>query len=338
MIGIFHATLDAARRLAHCVVPHGSSPESYRRVVRALQKRLVYDPRTNTVTVKRGELAGAKKYGPFCEADFPFALEKYEPEVTAAFHRYCRAGMTVFDIGANAGHHLLPLAKLCGACGHVHAFEPVPENAACLLETLRLNRLENVTLHRLAVSDHEGEAELRCSGVFDGFACLAEGGHGRSERKSAAAASLSVKTTDLDTFCVRSGISRVGLIKMDIEGAEMLALRGMSRILRAHRPVLILEFWGSEHVAQGPKLLKEHGYATRTLSSWRGLVAGELAETSNVLGVPEPSRGTGFAGHPARDEVDSANGLARSGTRSRDGGSDCDRLAGPISSARQEGM
>jgi FkbM family methyltransferase len=312
MIGMIHSALDAARRMAHSVVPPGSSPESYRRVVRALQKRLVYDARTHTVTVQRGELAGAKKYGPFCEADFPFALGKYEPEVTAAFRRYCRTGMTVFDIGANAGHHLLPLAKLCGASGHVHAFEPVPGNVSCLLETLRLNHLENVTVHPLAVSDHEGDAELRFAGVFDGFACLVEGGHGRSGQKTTPATSIAVKTVDLDTFCIRSAISRVDLIKMDIEGAEMLALRGMSRILRAHRPVLILELWGSDHVEQGPKLLREWGYETWRLSAWRGLVGKRFAETSNVLALPIPAQRQGPAGETRGIEAAISRELARS--------------------------
>ena len=286
MLGMIESTLGVMQRLAHLVIPRGGSPENYRRLVRAVQKRLVYDPRTSTVTVRRGEMAGARKYGPFCEADFPFALGKYEPEVTAAFHRYCCAGMTVFDIGANAGHHLLPLAKLCGASGRVIAFEPVPENVTCLLETLRLNHLENVTVHQLAISDREGVAELRFTGVFDGFACLTEGGHGHSEKKAMTAASIPVRTIDLDTFCRQRGISRVDLIKIDIEGAEMLALRGMSRILCAYRPVLILELWGSQHVEQGPKLLRELGNETRTLSAWQGLVGGEFAETANLLALP----------------------------------------------------
>jgi FkbM family methyltransferase len=295
MVELLESFLGTLRRWAHYVVPPGRSPESYRRAIRAIYRRMVYDPKTQTVMVKKGELAGARKYGPSCEGDFEFALGKYEPEVAAAFRQYCRPGMTVFDIGANAGHHLLLLSKLCGDSGHLHAFEPVRENIACLKETLRLNRLGNVTLHELAVSDGEGAADFKFSGVFDGFACLAQGGHGhtlgevgrRSADRAVPRGPIRVATIDLDTFCDRFCISRVDLIKVDIEGAELLALRGMMRTLRAHHPVLIMELWGAEHVAQGPGILAELGYETRTLNSWQGWVGGEMAETSNVLALPK---------------------------------------------------
>lgn len=284
MLALLERAFRQLRRLVHLVLPHGSSPESYRRLMRALQKRFVYDARTQTVTVKRGELAGMKKCGPFSEADFEFVVGRYEPEVTAAFHLHCRPGMTVFDIGANAGHHTVLLSKLCGPSGHVHAFEPLPENAACLLETLRINNLRNVTVHQLAVAETEGEAEFRFSGVFDGFACLAQGGHGRPGGQ--ATASISVRTMDLDAFCGKFAIPQVGLIKMDIEGAELLALRGMTRVLCRHRPVLIVELWGSEHIAAAPQFLGRFGYETQTLGVWRGLVQGAFAEISNVLAMP----------------------------------------------------
>ena len=274
------------RRMTHVFVPYGTSPEKYRRLMQAMHKQLVYDPQTQTVTVKKGKLAGAKKYGPFCDADFDFALGRYETEVTAAFDRYCRPGMTVFDVGAHAGHHTILLSKLCGVSGHVHAFEPVPQNVECLRETLRLNNLQNVSVHELAVSDREGEARLKCNGVFDGFACLAEGGHGRTEFSTTASTVLTVRTIDVDTFCNKFGIARIDLIKMDIEGAEMLALRGMTRTLRRRRPVLILELWGCEHIAEAPGFLGGLGYETRTLSTWQGYIQGAFAETSNVLALP----------------------------------------------------
>ncbi len=279
------------RAWVHVFIPHGRSPESYRRAVRAVHRRLVYDPRMQIVTVRKGELAGAKKYGPFCDSDFDFALGKYEPEITAVFDRYCHPGMTAFEIGAHAGYHTIRLAKLCGPSGRVHAFEPVPQNVECLMETLRLNHLRNVQVHELAVSNREGMAELTTNGVFDGFACLKQGGHGRRERPSRDSQLLAVRTIDLDTFCPRFGIAQVDLIKMDIEGGEMLALQGMTETLLRCRPVLILELWGSEHQVEAPEFLARVGYRTRTLSTWRGLVQG-YAETANVLALPSTKTGT----------------------------------------------
>jgi FkbM family methyltransferase len=278
--------LRTLRRWAHYVVPAGRSPDMYRRVLRTLYRRMVYDPRTQTVVVRKGELAGAVTYGHFCEGDFEFALGEYEPEIVSAFRQYCRPGMTVFDIGANAGHHLLLLSKLCGERGHVHAFEPLPENITCLEETLRLNRVSNVTLHELAVSDHEGTEEFKYSGVFDGLACLASGGHGRRAQPALPHKSIRVRTVELDAFCERFAISCLNLIKVDVEGAELLCLRGMMHTLRIHRPVLIMELWGADHVAEAPEILSSLGYQIRGLSSWQGWIAGEKVETRNVLAIP----------------------------------------------------
>lgn len=286
MLGLIESAMRKMQRLFHLAIPRGKSPASYRLCVRAMEKLLVYDRRTQTVTVRKGELRGAKKYGPFCEADFTFALGRLEPEIIAAFREHVRPGMTVFDIGANAGHHTLLLAKLCGVSGRVHAFEPVPETFRCLQKTILLNRFENVTLHQMAVSDRFGEAQFQTSGVFDNFACLAEGGHGRSEAPAGAKRTIPVSTTDLDSFCGAKGIARVDLIKMDIEGAEMLALVGMTRTLAIHRPVLLLELWGAEHVEEAPKLLSRLGYETHTLSVWEGWVDGVFARTANVMALP----------------------------------------------------
>jgi FkbM family methyltransferase len=286
MAELFDWLVRCFRAWVHVFIPHGRSPESYRRAVRAVHRRLVYDPRMQIVTVRRGALAGARKYGPFCDSDFDFALGKYEPEITVVFDRYCRPGMTAFDIGAHAGYHTIWLAKRCGPSGRVHAFEPVPQNVECLMKTLRLNRLRNVQVHELAVSNREGMSELTMDGVFDGFACLRQGGRGQRERRTGNSQVLVVHTIDLDTFCSRFGITQVDLIKMDIEGAEVLALQGMMRTLGRDRPILIMELWGTEHLAEAPRLLRCLGYEIQTLSVWRGLIQGSSAETANVLAVP----------------------------------------------------
>ena len=157
MTVMFGYLIRVLRCLVHLLVPNGVSPLGYRRLVRSIYKRLIFDPSTQTVTVMRGPLKGTKKYGPFRERDFDFALGQYERETVDALHRFCRPGMTVFDIGANAGYLTLVMAKLVGVSGHVHAFEPIPQNSEYLLETLRINGLRNVTVHQVAISDQRGK-------------------------------------------------------------------------------------------------------------------------------------------------------------------------------------
>ena len=271
--------------MVHIFVPQGASPEAYRKFLRALQKRLVYDEKTSTVRVKKGMLIDCIKYGPFTENDFDFALGQYEPEVAAALCKYCRPGMTVFDIGANAGYITMLLANLVGNSGQVHAFEPIPENVQFLMETLNMNKITNVTVHQFAVADCEGEAQMVYDGVFDGYSTLLRGGHGYYTGR--AANTILVKTITLDQFCRDACISRIDLVKMDIEGAEMLALEGMSQVLSSsYRPILIVEFWGIHNVSEGQELLNRLGYDIKILSAWHGIVSRNKVDIQTVLGIP----------------------------------------------------
>lgn len=283
MAVMFACLIKVLRRLIHLLVPNGVSPERYRRLMRFIYKKMVYDPDTQTVTVIKGPLKGMKKYGPFREADFDFALGQYENEVMDTLGRLCRSGMTVFDIGANAGYLTLLMAKIVGDSGHVHAFEPIPQNSECLLETLRINGLQNVTVHQIAISDQKGQAQMNYVGVFDGFATLAEGGHNYYYGQYADR--VSVATISIDLFCSEMGIAEIGLIKMDIEGAEILALAGMEQTIAIHRPVMIIEFWGGGNIREGMRLLSKR-HRVEVLNAWSGFVRGVKEDIQEVLALP----------------------------------------------------
>lgn len=73
---------------------------------------------------------------------------------------------------------------------------------------------------------------------------------------------------------------------MDIEGAEMLALAGMSQIIAVQRPVVIIEFWGAKNIREGMRVLSSQGYNIKVLSAWNGYVRGVKADIQNVLALP----------------------------------------------------
>ncbi len=151
-------------------------------------------------------------------------LGTYERRTQGQLVDALRPGDVAYDIGANAGFFTLLMARRVGPTGHVHAFEPMPENLAFLREHLTLNRLTNVTVHPVAVSDVTGTV------AFTRGVNLATG---------------SIEATgDLTVPCVALDDLQLPLpraIKMDIEGAESLALCGMTRTLREARPLLVIE-------------------------------------------------------------------------------------------------
>src|SRR2546423_292610 len=85
--------------------------------------------------------------------DTSIYLGRYEPDVTAAFERFCRPGDQVLDIGANVGAHTLRLAKLAGETGRVYAFEPMDYAYAKLIQNVALNSFKTITTFQVVLSD-----------------------------------------------------------------------------------------------------------------------------------------------------------------------------------------
>lgn len=159
----------------------------------------------------------------------------YEPLTTDLVRAKIAAGDVVLDIGANIGYYTLIFAKCVGPQGRVVAFEPEPGNFSLLQENVAANGYRNVSLFRLAVSDRAGRARLYLDGENAGDSRMYDSHDGRP--------SVDVETVRLDDH-LGSSLGRIDLIKMDIQGAEPAALRGMLGLLEKHRGVkLVVEFW-----------------------------------------------------------------------------------------------
>jgi FkbM family methyltransferase len=180
----------------------------------------------------------------------------------AAESRYlcsgARTGTTALDVGANVGLFTVPLARAVGPAGRVVAIEPDSENVARLEANLRLNRLENVLVERVAAGDGDGEIALHVANdpAFHSTVAVHAGrGVGRA---------LRVPVTRLDTIWMRLGRPAVSTIKVDVEGAELAVLRGAEALLRETRPALLLEANTTEHRRALTEWLAQRSYARRT--------------------------------------------------------------------------
>jgi len=159
--------------------------------------------------------------------------ELYEKETVALCRRLIQPGMHVLDIGAHAGYFTRLYSKLVGPDGIVLAFEPDPENFALLAQNTR--RLKNVRLFPVAISDRVGTLDFFESENNTGCHSLIPTGFRPNK--------ISVTATTLDALMDAGELPKVDLIKMDIEGAEPIALEGMRRVVEANPEiVLIVEF------------------------------------------------------------------------------------------------
>jgi FkbM family methyltransferase len=158
--------------------------------------------------------------------------EEYEPELSAALDGRIARGMTVLDVGSHVGLHSLRFSQAVGAAGHVVAVEASPANAALLRTHLLWNDCRNVTVIEAAVAEQKGEMEFAYRtdptdyGAFANSIAYDIGGE-----------KASVRVTTIDEIC--RGLTPQ-VIKIDIEGAELLALRGARELLSSSAPVLFI--------------------------------------------------------------------------------------------------
>ena len=128
-------------------------------------------------------------------------------------------GDTIVDIGAGIGDDAVAFSRLVGKNGRVIAIEAHPNTYRCLLKTIKANRLDNVIAVNAAVADVEG------------YITISDGENYLSNSIHAGMGTIRVKACTLENILKQTGSSRVDLIKMNIEGAETAALKGMKGIL-----------------------------------------------------------------------------------------------------------
>lgn len=164
-----------------------------------------------------------------------YAGQQYEPFEQKVFSRQIRPGDIVLDIGAHIGFFTLIFAKLVGPSGLVFAFEPSPDSFKVLEHNVTINGYSNVILEQVAVSDKTKRVKL-----FTGRKITADN---RIYDSHDGLPSVEVQAVSLDDyFSVYAGT--INFIKMDIQGAEVAALHGMSALLRRSPNVIIAaEFW-----------------------------------------------------------------------------------------------
>jgi len=164
-----------------------------------------------------------------------YAGQQYEPFEAMVMSRQIRQGDIVLDVGAHIGYFTLMFAKLVGPTGLVFAFEPSPDSFKVLEHNIAINGYKNVILEQAAVSNKTQRVKL-----FTGREITADNriydSHDGHPFVEVGAVSLD------DYFSAYTG--EFNFIKMDIQGAEMVALRGMSALLRRSPGVIIFsEFW-----------------------------------------------------------------------------------------------
>jgi FkbM family methyltransferase len=163
----------------------------------------------------------------------------YEVAETRFCERLLRPGATAFDVGANIGLYSLLFSDLVGPRGHVHAFEPEPDNYARLELHLALNGAANVRARQLAVYSEPGQVSLNVFppglGPWHSLGWPRLPDPFRAGAIAEPAGTIPVEGTSLDAYASEHAIERIDLLKVDVEGAELDVLQGAQALLASGR-------------------------------------------------------------------------------------------------------
>lgn len=201
-------------------------------------------------------------------------LGTYEPALQDALVRLARPGGRALDLGANAGFFSLLLASCVGPKGAVVAVDPDPANCASIAEQARLNGFAHVGIIQGAVAGVSGWGHL----------------DGRSPGSPVARVLITpqeepgtVALYTVDDLARLHG--RPDVIKVDVEGAEGVVLAGATEVLRAHRPVWIVETHGTPLGLQVWDRFAAAGYTVQGLDG-RTRRREEVAAADHLVALP----------------------------------------------------
>ena len=200
----------------------------------------------------------------------------YEPDVLSFILRYLEPSAVFVDVGASIGSLTIPVAHTLAPRGRVVAIEASGRIFPYLSRNAAVNALQNVQCVHSAVSDREGNVEFYEAPV-DHFGMGSMGPQFHAQPSQ-------VPGRTLDHILAEAGVTRVDLLKIDVEGFEAKVLSGAQQLLRNHHPPLIIfEFidWAEARLSGGGP-----GTAQRRLREW-GFKVWRLGDF--VRGRPELS-------------------------------------------------
>ncbi|MCL2324914.1 MAG: FkbM family methyltransferase [Proteobacteria bacterium] len=156
----------------------------------------------------------------------------HEPLGTKVLLSILKDDMTLVELGANIGYYTMQEAKH-RKLKKIVAIEPNPTSFEFLSENVRLNQCDNIELHNVGISDIDGNLPFYIS-KHSNICSI-------TPRESYASI-IDVPVTRLDTLLAKQKIKKVDLIRMDIEGHEIQALKGMLKTLERDKPWICMEY------------------------------------------------------------------------------------------------
>ena len=190
-------------------------------------------------------------------------IGNYEQEFSETLAAAVTPGGVCYDIGGYRGFFSGVMA--CQGAALVHVFEPLPSNIEQIRKMTALNPNLPITIHEVALADVTGET------TFTVMPEASMGKLGQSEFESGDCpdGEIKVRLDTLDSMLGEGRIAPAQLLKIDVEGAEVMVLQGAAKFISEHRPIFYIEAHSHELARGCVNFLKPHGYTFRVMETGR---------------------------------------------------------------------
>lgn len=170
----------------------------------------------------------------------------YEPELLNEIYKTLKTGYCFIDGGANIGFFSLIASKIVGQTGTVISFEPTPLTHTYLKKNININNASNITISKYGLSSSKKQLPFQMFSNPEGNSIISNKVCKLTDENEI----IQIKTISIDEFCKENKISRIDLIKLDIEGQELEAIKGAKKVLSENHSIKIifeLNIAGNKH-------------------------------------------------------------------------------------------
>ena len=179
-----------------------------------------------------------------------------EPRTINLYKKLVKSDDVIFDIGANIGAHSIFLASLVGERGHVHSFEPTSFAINKLNKNLALNPelKDRITVNQAMVTEKVGEKIG--NSFYSSWPIQKKGGKDEimhEEHCGVAMDASQAEAVTLDAYAEDHEITKLSLVKIDVDGFENVVMKGGIKTLEKFKPIIVAEL--------APYTHEEHGYS-----------------------------------------------------------------------------
>lgn len=232
----------------------------------------------------------------------------YDLDLQLLLNAALRPGDRMADVGANIGMITLHAASLVGPGGRVESFEPNPRCLQRLRQALEANRISQVRVHPMGLSDKNETLTLRVLTDHDGMGTFAEV-QGKEAEMVSRTFEVPVGVGDEVLLKDAQDEKPLALVKIDVEGYEHHVLRGLRKTLEKYKPIVVAEVVSDNlkragtSRAQIDQFMRELGYGQPcALGTKRRVLRHHLRLRRIAEGAQEAARETDFVWmHPANE-------------------------------------